>query len=76
MTVILLFYPDFNPLLNAKVVEPIHLKYVLLLQRYLKHKLSLSAANNKFLEAMHLISYTRELWELNNLQNENQLMFQ
>jgi hypothetical protein len=83
LTLILLFNPDFNPLLTRSVVEPIQLKYVILLQRYLRwdkvrlelftfslfrYKMCPEMANKKFLEAMLLLSYTRELREINNLQ--------
>lgn len=67
MTTILLFNSDYNPLLTRSIVEPIQLKYVILLQRYLRYKMNPEMANKKFLEAMLVLSYTKELWEINNL---------
>eukprot|EP00092_Neocalanus_flemingeri_P014548 GFUD01015697.1.p1 GENE.GFUD01015697.1~~GFUD01015697.1.p1 ORF type:complete len:606 (+),score=152.84 GFUD01015697.1:2-1819(+) len=64
LTVILLFNPDYNPVLHRSVVSSLQGKYVTLLQRYIRSKLGTEAANNKFLEATLLLSSTRELWDL------------
>ena len=64
LTFILLFNADFYALQNRDRVEKIQLKYIMILQRYLRSRLSPEAANNKFLEAMMLISHTREAFEI------------
>jgi len=63
----LLFNTDFENLKKKDTVENVQLKYSLLLQRYLRSKMSQELANKKFLEAMMLLSFTRELWEMNEL---------
>jgi len=72
MTVILLFHADYNPLVNRKVMEEIQMKYILLMQRYLRSKMPMAAANKKFLEGMLLLSFLQELWEANNSKQETQ----
>jgi len=67
MTLILLFNADFNTTVDKGVVENIQIKYILLLERYLRSKLSPEESNKKFLEAMLLLSYTKEVWEMNKL---------
>eukprot|EP00092_Neocalanus_flemingeri_P003211 GFUD01003433.1.p1 GENE.GFUD01003433.1~~GFUD01003433.1.p1 ORF type:complete len:764 (+),score=132.24 GFUD01003433.1:47-2338(+) len=70
MTLMLIFNADFDGLVNRNVVENVQLKYSMLLQRYLRSKMSPELANKKFLEAMLLLSYTREVWEMNKLYRE------
>jgi len=67
MRLILFFNPDFTPILQRDKVEKLQLKYILLLQRYLKSKMEPADANKKFLDAMLLISYTKEMLELQKL---------
>jgi len=62
---VLLFSADPDTLQHRAQVERVQLQYSTLLQRYLKSKMSRAAANKKFLEAIMLISYTKELWEIN-----------
>merc|ERR1712117_430136 len=58
-----------NSLAKSENVGKIQLKYSLLLQRYLKSRMVVEKANTKFLEAMLLLSETRELWEMNQLHS-------
>jgi len=67
MTMILIFNPDFSAIVHREKVEKLQLKYILLLQRYLKSKMEPADANKKFLDAMLLISYTKEMWDLQKL---------
>jgi len=67
MTLMLMFNADFDGLVNKKIVENVQLKYSMLLQRYLRSKMSAEIANKKFLEAIILLSYTKEVWDMNNM---------
>jgi len=67
MTLMLIFNADFDGLVNKTIVENVQLKYSMLLQRYLRSKMSPEIANKKFLEAMILLSYTKEVWDMNNM---------
>jgi len=62
---ILLFSADQDKLQQVETVENVQLKYTTLLHRYLKSKMAGPAANKKFLEAIMLISDTKELWDIN-----------
>jgi len=65
MTTILIFNAETPGLVDRGSVEKVQLKYLLLLQRYLKSQLQNSMeANQKFLEAMYILSYTRDLRDL------------
>jgi len=66
MSLILALNADFYPLKSREIMENIQLKYILILQRYLRSKLAAESANKKFLEAMLLIADTREAWEMVN----------
>jgi len=69
MMLILFFDTHANSLAKSENVGKIQLKYSLLLQRYLKSRMVVERANKKFLEAMLLLSETRELWEMNQLHS-------
>jgi len=69
MMLILFFDTHANSLANSENVGKIQLKYSLLLQRYLKSRMVVEHANRKFLEAMLLLSETRELYEMNQLHS-------
>merc|ERR1712137_1042030 len=62
---VLLFSADHEKLQQRELVENVQLKYTTLLRRYLKSKMAGPAANKKFLEAIMLISDTKELWDIN-----------
>jgi len=62
---ILLFSADHEKLQQRELVENVQLKYTTLLRRYLKSKMAGPVANKKFLEAIMLISDTKELWDIN-----------
>jgi hypothetical protein len=64
LTFILLFNADFYTLQNRDRVEKIQMKYIMVLQRYLRSRMSPEAANTKFLEAMMLISHARQAFEI------------
>lgn len=70
MTLMLMFNTDFDGLINKTLVENIQLKYSMLLQRYLRSKMAPELANKKFLEAILLLSYTKEVWEMNKLYGQ------
>merc|ERR1712233_207757 len=69
MMLILFFDTHANSLAKSENVGKIQLKYSLLLQRYLKSRMVVEHANRKFLEAMLLLSETRELYEMNQLHS-------
>jgi len=64
LSIILTFHAEFYTLDNSDIVENIQLKYIIILQRYLRFKLKPEAANTKFLEAMMLISESRQAWQI------------
>eukprot|EP00092_Neocalanus_flemingeri_P023610 GFUD01025604.1.p1 GENE.GFUD01025604.1~~GFUD01025604.1.p1 ORF type:complete len:567 (+),score=140.62 GFUD01025604.1:112-1812(+) len=64
MSLILVFNADFYTLVSRDRVEKIQLKFIMILKRYLKFKLTEESANRKFLEAMLLIAETRHAWEI------------
>jgi len=68
MTLILAFHADFYTLVNRERVEKVQLKYIIILQRYLKSKLKPETSNTKFLDAMLLIDQTREAWQISRNQ--------
>lgn len=70
MTLMLMFNADFDGLINKTLVENIQLKYSMLLQRYLRSKMAPELANKKFLEAILLLSYTKEVWDMNKLYGQ------
>jgi len=70
MTLMLIFNADFEGLANKALVENVQLKYSVLLQRYLRSKMSPELANKKFLEAILLLSYTKEVWDMNKLYGQ------
>jgi len=67
MTLMLIFNADYEGLVNRSIVEKVQLKYTVLLQRYLRSKMSSEVANRKFLEAMLILSFTSEIWEMNEI---------
>jgi len=69
MMLILFFDTHANSLAKSENVGKIQLQYSILLQRYLKSRMVLEQANRKFLDAMLLLSETRELWEMNQLHS-------
>lgn len=66
MTLILAFNADFYTLVNRDSVEKVQMKYIMLLQRYLRSKRAPEAANTKFLNAMLLIAQARQAWEISS----------
>jgi len=64
MTLILVFHADFYTLINRDKLEKIQMKYIMILHRYLRSKLSTEGAGKKFLDAMLLIEETRLAWEI------------
>lgn len=71
MTVILLFNPETTNIVEREKVESLQLKYILLLQRYLKSKMQPRFANTKFLEGMLLISFSKEMWDLSRMHDQH-----
>jgi len=70
MSMILLFNPEYNPLVTRSIVANLQSKYVTLLHRYIRSKLDTEAANKKFLEAMLLPSVVREMWDLSRRHHQ------
>ena len=81
MTLILTFNADFYTLVNRDRVEKIQMKYIMILQRYLRYntynamnilathfrsKFKAENSNTKFLEAMLLIAQARQAWEISS----------
>lgn len=64
MVLILTFNSDFYTLDRMDKVEKIQVKYITILQRYLRSKMKPASANTKFLEAMLLIAQARHIWEI------------
>jgi len=73
LSLILALHADFYPLKSKNIMEKLQLKYILLLQRYLRSFLQIEKANKKFLEAMLLLSDTREAWEITNTKVGSEL---
>jgi len=70
MVLMLIFNADYEGLINKALVESVQLKYSMLLQRYLRSKMAPELANKKFLEAILLLSYTKEVWDMNKLYGQ------
>lgn len=70
MMMVVLFNPDSYEATVHKSCEKIQLRYTLMLQRYLQSKMPSTIANNKFVEGLLLISYSKEITDLAKLHVE------
>ena len=64
LTLILAFNPDFLQLENRVQVEETQLRFVLLLQMYLRSTLSSQAATNRLAKALMLPAITRQIYDI------------
>lgn len=67
---VVLFNPDSYEATVHTSCEKIQLRYTLMLQRYLQSKMPSTIANNKFVEGLLLISYSKEITDLAKMHVE------